>query len=239
MRLFLLLSILFTLSFCTNKESSKIEFVSIYGQVSDFENNPIKDAKVGIKNKDFKDIYQTKTDENGKYSIRVVKGKYFALYAIKENDYGKTKLEYWAWNVPASQDIKINPQYDNLEIYGVHIFEPKTKPNDTYRIYFRPMSLKKFKQLDNKKDTIDILPILKKEEIKIKINNKTASIKTLDKVLEYNTTGKYIYAYELQVVKPKNNNEQDFDKISIEIYSSETKESGKSDCFFQKKNLTN
>ena len=231
--------ILFIIFSCTNEENYENKFVYISGKVTDFENNPIEKVKVAIKNKDFKDIYQTETNNKGNYSIKVKKSKYFALYAIKESDYGKTKLEYWAWNIPAFNNLEINPQYNNLEIYGVHIFEPKIKPNDTYRIYLRPMSLKKFKQMDNTKDTINILPILKKDEIKIEINNKNVEIKTLDRILEFNTTNKYIYAYELQVLKPKINTKKFFDKITIKINSLETQEKGKSDYFFIKKDLYN
>jgi len=218
-----------------NKENG---YAYISGKVTDFNNNPIEKATVGIKNANFKDIYQTQTDKNGNYKIKVKSGNYFALYAINKSDYSKTKLEYWAWNIPAQEDITINPEYDNLEIYGIHIFEPITKPNDTYRIYFRPMSLKKFKQI-NESDTIDIIPILQKEEITIKINDKLAIIKTLDKVLEYNSTGKYIYSYELQVIKPQDDINRAIDKISIKIYSNETNEIGKSDYFFRKKDLNN
>ncbi len=39
--------------------------------------------------------------------------------------------------------MEINPQYNNLEIYGVNVTEPQVGPYDTYMIYFRPMSLKK------------------------------------------------------------------------------------------------
>jgi len=223
----------------SKKENNKENGYSyISGKVTDFENNPVENATVGIKNADFKDIFQTKTDKNGNYKIKVESSNYFALYAINKSDYGKTKLEYWAWNIPAQKDITINPEYNNLEIYGVHIFEPITKPNDTYRIYFRPMSLKKFKQI-NESDTIDIIPILQKEEITIKINDKPAIIKTLDKVLEYNSNGKYIYSYELQVIKPQNDTNRAIDKISIIIYSNETNEIGKSEYFFRKKYLNN
>jgi len=236
MKQLLILIFLFVFISCANNKNDK--FVYISGKVTDFENNPIEKATVGIKNTDFKDIYQTETDKNGNYKMKVAKRKYFALYAIRESDYGKTKLEYWAWNIPAQDDITINPKYNNLEIYGVHIFEPITKPNNTYRIYFRPMSLKKFQQV-NGNDTIDIIPILQKDEITIKINDNISNIKTLDKVLEYNTTGKYIYAYELQVIKPENDNKRKFDKITIEIQSNKTNEIGKSDYFYRKKDLNN
>lgn len=100
------------------------ETVRIYGKVTDFNSIPIDSVSVRLKNDKFENLYETLTDKNGYFSMNVPKGDYFCLYAIKLADYGKTKLEYWAWNVPLYKDMKINPQYDRMEIYGVTVFEP-------------------------------------------------------------------------------------------------------------------
>jgi len=39
--------------------------------------------------------------------------------------------------------MEINPQYDRMEIYGINVFEPQVTPQETYMLYFRPMSLAK------------------------------------------------------------------------------------------------
>ena len=220
--------------------------VKLYGTVTDFNKNPVDSAIIRVKNKKFENLYETITDKNGKYSLDVEKGMYYSIYSIKEKDYGKRKLEYWAWNVPINKDLEINPMYDKIEIYGIHAFEPKTGPYDTYRIYFRPMSLTKYQKIKkiNKGDTLNIAPEkLTISELKIKINDVAATIKTIDKVLEYNTSDNYIFAYEVQVIEPENNNlpesekVEGYDKISIEINSSETNEKGKAEYFIERNKL--
>ena len=132
--------------------------VILYGKVTDKFNQPVDSASVWLKNRVdnistknkpalFENAYETLTDKHGNFSIEVEKGTYYCLYAIKESDYGKTKLEYWAWNLPIYDDLEINPQYDRMEIYGINASEPQTGPFETYQIYFRPMSLTKALQL--------------------------------------------------------------------------------------------
>lgn len=143
----------------------------LFGKVTDFNSNPIDSVSVILKNDKFENVYETMTDKDGNFSMSITKEKYFCLYAIKSADYGKTKLEYWAWNVPVYNNIEINPQYDKMEMYGLNAWEPKLSPYETYMIYFRPMSLTKSLKFTNEQnktefeknaeshhDTIDIAP---------------------------------------------------------------------------------
>jgi hypothetical protein len=226
------------------KNISDVEYVTLSGIVTDFYKSPVNSAVVKIKNKDFDDIYETFTDKYGRYSLKVKKGIYYSIYVIKEDDYGKSKLEYWAWNVPLLKDLVLNAGYDRLEVYGINVFEPKVKPYDTYRIYFRPKSLKKFLEIDeiNKGDTIDIAPALTKKDITVKINGVVVGIKTIDRVLEFSSRGNYIFAYEIQVMKPEKSiltlaeKVDGFDKISVFVHSPETGEKGEADYFYKQKN---
>ena len=104
------------------------EMVRIYGRVTDFFNNPVDSALVLIKNKNFENLYEGISDKNGYFSIYVPKNIYYCIYVIKPEEYGKSKLEYWAWNVPAYEDLNINPKYDRMEIYGINAFEPQVRP---------------------------------------------------------------------------------------------------------------
>lgn len=240
----LILSIIFFLNI------SAQETVKLYGKVTDFNSLPLDSVSVRLKNDKFENLFETLTNEDGYFSMVVPKGEYFCLYAIRLSDYGITKLEYWAWNIPLYQDININPQYDRMEIYGVNAFEPKVGPYETYMIYFRPMSLTKSLRItneDNKKqfeqkanrshDTIDIAPkIILPEELTIKINGNETQILNIQKIVEY-ARGSYLYGYLIQILKPKINVDQSdkYDKISIILNSKETKEIGKSEIFVQKR----
>lgn len=165
------------------------------------------------------------------------------------SDYGKTKLEYWAWNIPAYDDLEINPQYDRMEIYGINAFEPQVSPWGTYMIYFRPMSLTKsliFQGNENKKDkerkanenhdTIKIAPVtINNDELEISINGLRGEVVNITKVLEY-ARGSYLYGYVVQVKKPQQVAEMKvkYDKITILLNSKETGEIGKGEYFIKK-----
>jgi hypothetical protein len=224
--------------------------VRISGKVTDFNSSPIDSVTIRLKNDKFENVYETLSDRDGNFSMNVRKGTYFCLYAIKEADYGKTRLEYWAWNVPMYKDLYINPQYERMEIYGVNAFEPQVSPHETYMVYFRPMSLTKSSGLFNQKnrkefqqkamtnhDTIDIAPIkILSEELTVKINEENSKVLTIQKIMEY-TRESYMVGYLIQILKPKEEivNSGQYDKISIVLHSGETNEIGKGEVFIRKK----
>lgn len=233
------------------------EKVRIYGQVTGVDNQPADSASVWLKqNIDslsiedkgnvFNNSYETFTDENGFFSMEVEPGTYYCLYAITENDYGKTKLEYWAWDLPIYKDLEINPKYDRMEVYGIHGFEPKRSPFDTYMLYFRPMSLTKALNVPNlpKSDTVNIAPnTISEDELLVKVNGIPTKVLAIDRIREYTRNGKYMFAYMIQIMKPKED-EHDisnpselvdgYDKITIELTSKETNEFGKGEYFLKR-----
>ncbi|NPA36406.1 MAG: carboxypeptidase regulatory-like domain-containing protein [Chlorobi bacterium] len=236
--LFLLMTVVFVVS-CSEEKNSN--YATLYGIVTDFDGNPIDSASVKIKDRNFNNLYETVTDKKGRYYIKVKKDIYPSVFVIREDEYAKTKLEYWAWNVPVLNNLELNCRYGKIEIYGVNVFEPKVNPYDTYRIYFRPMSLGKYLTTSEikKGDTIAIAPRLIKNDITVTINGIETGIKTLDRVLEYSSAGNYIFAYEMQVLKPDSTaisasqKTTGFDKISVFIHSSETGEKGEADYFYK------
>jgi hypothetical protein len=177
--------------------------VRLYGRVTDFKGNGLDSVSVRLKNRKFMNLYETLTDNDGRFSLNVEKGIYYCLYAIKLSEYRKTNLEYWAWVVPLLNDLEINPRYDNLEIYGVTVFEPRVTPQETYQIYFRPMSLKKGNPMKILKgDTINMAPEkISPDELEIKINGIRSEIINIQKTVEY-ARGNYFYGFNVQVFKP-------------------------------------
>ncbi len=229
--------------------SNAQDSVRIYGHVTDFNSRPLDSVWVNLKDKNFTKLYEVFTDKEGYFTVNVAKGNYYCLYAIKSADYAKTKLEYWAWNIPADKDLEINPQYDRMEIYGVNAFEPQVSPFESYIVYFRPMSLTKILKLQGQKekkdlerkaglnhDTINAAPFsITKEELKVSINDIPADIVNINKIAEY-ARGGYIYGYLIQILKPENGRQtgNNFDKISIILHSKETDEYGKGEYFIKR-----
>lgn len=230
--------------------------VRVYGHVSDFDNQALDSVTVRLKQnidslsiddkaKLFQNSYETLTDSTGYFSMEVDPGTYYCIYAIKESDYGKTRLEYWAWNVPIYHDLEINPQYHRMEVYGINGFEPQHGPFNSYMLYFRPMSLTEAHKipLGNQPDTINIAPErITKDELTVKVNGRRADISAINKISISTRNNHYMYAYMVQIGKPDTdltgfNSSQlvdGYDKITIELHSNETDEYGKGEYFLKK-----
>ena len=245
--------IVMTLFSCT-KQNNVYE---LSGTVTDFNGNPIDSVTVKLMNEKFEIIYQTLSDQEGHYRLDVKKGDYYCLYAIKLSDYRVSKLEYWNWNVPVHQNMTINPQYDRMEIYGINVFEPQVTPQETYMIYFRPMSLSKSLQivsdqqvgkeafkdaerteelLNQANKRLDISPdSITPEELTIEINGRKSTILEINKVTEY-ARGFEMYGYCVQVLKPEQDDSTlpGYDLVSVTLHSNETGESGKGEAFVKR-----
>ena len=138
---------------CIEKiQAQKDSTITISGQVTDFDGNPIDSCEVGLIYRDFNSGYDTYTDRKGFYKLEgVEKGQYVALGAMRSKDYPREnavpekdmRLEFWAWNVIADKDMTINPHYHRLELYGFQVFE--VMGGAPYLMaYVRPMSLGKY-----------------------------------------------------------------------------------------------
>jgi len=145
-----------------------------------------------------------------------------------------------------------------MEIYGINAFEPQVTPQETYMVYFRPMSLlktlalaarrevdeKKFRSagraevlLNEKGQLIDMAPdAITAAELTVEVNGARAEIVALNKVKEYARSFFY-YGYIVQIRKPEDDarSELNYDRISITLHSKETGESGKGEAFIKKR----
>lgn len=112
----------------------------VFGKLTDYYGNSMVDGVVCIKDAKMNDVYLTHTDKYGNYSFDVEAGDYVAISGVK--DYIDSKLEYWCWNLPVYQDMKIDMQIDRMEVYGMNAFLiQRAIQNSSLMIYFRPMSL--------------------------------------------------------------------------------------------------
>lgn len=167
-------------------------------------------VSVEIKNEKFETIYQTISDECGKFELCVPDGSYPFLTAVR--DYGDRYLEYWAQNVPAQQELHI--RIDTLEVYGLHAFMVKGAAN-ALSIYFRPMSLAKFKAGE-----ADIAPILTENDITVTVNGRESGVYVVNPVREYiGEDGRYLTAYLIQASIPEGVRE--WERIDVTIRDSE------------------
>jgi len=219
--------------------------IEIYGNVTDFDGNPIEGAAVEIKNKRFETICQTITDAKGRYRLEVDEGTYIAMYACK--DYATENLEYWAWNIFAYQNLEINPRIDGLEVYAINAWIPQGAM-PSVQIYFRPMSLRRARELsrcfgvgfpasrDELKSlkVIDIAPKLTKDDVDATIDNQPVKVFELDKVKEAIGEDQSMYGYVIQTSLPEQQTGLDYSQIRVVLKDPETGERGEG-CLFWKK----
>lgn len=169
-------------------------------------------VSIEIKNENFETVYQTFSDESGKFELCVPDGLYPFLTAVR--DYGDQYLEYWAQNVPARQDLELHIRIDTLEVYGLHAFIVKGGAN-ALSIYFRPMSLEKFKAGE-----VDIAPVLKEKDIAVVVNGRESEVYVVNPVREYiGEESGYLSAYLIQSSIPEGI--QEWERIDITICDSE------------------
>lgn len=165
----------------------------IRGTVRDFDGHPIVGAEVEIKSATFKALYTAKTDAEGRYSMTVDEGRYLALESIKPSEYGKSRLEFWAWNVPVTSDLTIDIRYHRLEIYGVNVFKVQGGRPGLFA-YFRPMSLTRVPTNDPSR-ALEVAPPPADLDLAIEVNGAAATIDTVERVQEFTGKGSVMFAY--------------------------------------------
>jgi hypothetical protein len=223
--------------------------IKIYGKVTDFNGNPMERVEIVVLSREFKAIYQTFSDADGKYSLDISRGNYIALWACK--DYAIKNLEYWAWNIPAYQDLEINPRINGLEVYAINAWIPQGGL-PSMQIYFRPMSLKRAKEfsqhlgigfplspdelrnLSYNFSIIDIAPNLTKGDIEVLIDDQTVEVLEVNKVREAAGGNRSIYGYLIQTTIPTNLKNSDYSRIRIIVSGRETGEKGEGCLFYRR-----
>lgn len=218
----LFLGLAFIILICINS-FSQTNKITISGKVTDFNNNPIDSAFVEIKNSRFETLYSTYSNKNGDYSLVIDEGLYIALACIRMRDYGINNLEFWAWNVPAFENLTLDIHYDKLEIYGINVFKIQGGYQG-YSMYFRPMSLTRFKNKMN-----DISPGIENIDLTVEINGKNVKINSVQKIEEYNNSRKvYGFLIQTEIGEPTDKN---FDIIKIKGKDKDTGDIGEAIYF--------
>lgn len=213
----------------------------VFGKLTDFYGNSMVDGVVCIKDAKMNDVYLTHTDKYGNYSFDVEAGDYVAISGVK--DYIDSKLEYWCWNLPVYQDMKIDMQIDRMEVYGMNAFLiQRAIQNSSLMIYFRPMSLTYYhKNKDSIEDMncklIEVSPEISKNEVRVLINKKDVNIiemsKITERAMDKDLEGKYLYGYLVQVPIDRIIRSLEYQRVDIELSSFITKEKGQGTMFWR------
>ncbi|MGM0504797.1 MAG: hypothetical protein ACQESQ_09270, partial [Bacteroidota bacterium] len=154
----------------------------------------------------------TFSDTEGNYSLTVNKGTYYGLASVRMQDYGKTKLEFWAWNLMVDDTMNLDIKYDKLEVYGVNVFRVQgAYPG--YTIYFRPMALSRYFEENTDQNNPDLAPEKENLDIQVYINDEPVQINLIQQVKEFagkDTLNAYLVHTEL-------GNNKDGEKTKIRL----------------------
>jgi hypothetical protein len=135
--------------------------ITISGQVTDKQGKPVTKCDVFFNKQawiDDSSIHVT-CNENGYYVAEIEAGHYNSLYICDEDLYGKTKLEFWGWNLTLDKSQTINAQFDTMEVYSLTTWASNGGSNSLFAS-FRPMSLAKAKKANYKEVTHNGEPIM-------------------------------------------------------------------------------
>lgn len=205
--------VLITFLFISSTAFSQNNTVTLSGKVTDFEENPIDSAVILIKDKNFNDLYKTYSDTDGNYSLEVKKDTYYGLASVRMQDYGKTKLEFWAWNLIVDDNMELNIKYDKLEVYGVNVFRVQgAYPG--YNIFFRPMALSRYFADNVDRNNPDLAPEKENLDVKVFINDEPVTVNLVQKVKEYVGKQQTSNAYLIHTDLGKKN-DKEFTKFRI------------------------
>jgi hypothetical protein len=205
------------------------KMVTISGKVTDFSGKPIVSAMIDAKTRVFEMKYHAFSDKNGNYSLTVEEGTYIGISCVRMEDYAKDKLEFWAWNVPAYNNMTLNMRYDRLEVYGLNAHRIQGAYRG-YTIYCRPMSLTRYQQWEkNPTPTMTLAPDPDKVRVEVTINGSAAKVNMVEKVKEYGgkqTMDAFVIYTELGAVTNK-----PYDEIRVTITDLENGDKGEAVYF--------
>lgn len=172
MRTLLTITLLFAVSAVLAEPTQKI---TITGQVTDKNGVPVKQCDVFFNATSWinEDSVHVQCDSNGNYHAEIQAGEYNSVYVCDEELYGKTKLEYWAWNLNLQESQILNAQFDRMEVYSLSTWASNGGSNSLFAS-FRPMSLQMakaptYRQIQHNNRSImlfDITPNIEYSSIK-------------------------------------------------------------------------
>lgn len=149
--------------------------ITVSGLVTDKAGNPVEKCDVFFNSQawiDDNSVHAT-CDKKGRYSAEIEPGLYNSMYVCDETQYGKTKLEFWGWNLMLDKTQTLDAQFDTMEVYSLSTWASNGGSNSIFAS-FRPMSLVKalspsYQQVEmngKKLAMFDIAPTLTMDVIK-------------------------------------------------------------------------
>lgn len=163
----------------SNSRTINCKYHTVNGQITDFEGNP-KKGFILVHPDAFEMDFGVWSDGNGYYQILLPERTYNCFY-VNDSFYKVKTLETWSWHMIVDSDRRLNFKIGTGEIYNMNVWV-NDGGNSSYFISFRPMVLfpgeKNYNKVisDSNFEIIDMFPELRKSDFKIKINDNTTEI---------------------------------------------------------------
>lgn len=237
--------------------------VTISGRVTDYEGHPIDSCSLFWQTPSFDDVVQGMTDADGRYTVRLPRGKYQSMGALRMDTYPHTpkgstlpaadqRLEFWAWDFIADRDTTLDIRYHRMEVYGLRVFRiPGAMP--CYQIFVRPMSLTRFQQMeaDKAQHTQDVsnieqgaarddaravrlAPTLDRLKATVWINGEEVPILMKQEIKEYFSADEWGNAYLLTVDRPKQDTALPYHVFKVELEDLDNGDRGEGIYYMEK-----
>jgi hypothetical protein len=158
----------------------------IAGVVRYADGRGVANCRVVVLHPAFDSLKEVRCDARGHYELSLEAGTYNAI-AILDEGYGKTTLEFWAWNVQVSGDLVLDATIDRLEVYNLSVWNSKGGAPSMF-LSFRPMSLERALAGASPEprvvagDTlmvVDISPALKRQDLVVTIDGVPTEVESL------------------------------------------------------------
>lgn len=184
----------------------------VSGRVSTADGLPHGGCRVVVLNPGFEPAAETACDEEGRYLLELPDGTYNGI-AILDDGYGKETLEFWAWNVPVTGDLRLDAVIDRLEVYNLAVWNSKGGPPSIY-VSFRPMSLERVlaggvregEVMGAPARILDSAPALDSSSLHVRVDGEVAAVESLQWVYERITVqgggSQYLPVVVAQVARP-------------------------------------
>jgi hypothetical protein len=157
----------------------------LYGKVLNFEGRPVQ-AYIVINSFKFRGVGFAKTDADGFFEIMLPERRYQQIFICDEN-YGRSKLEFYGWNLYLDKDTELIARFDKIEIFRMAV---GVTPERTVIVDFVPMDIFHTVQRINQdlKQKVDVdyssskyYPKLSTGDIEVFIDDSKAELWTLHK----------------------------------------------------------
>jgi len=158
----------------------------VHGTVRYADGRPAAGCRVLVLHPAFDPLRETHCDANGEYRLELDPGIYNAI-AILDEGYGKTTLEFWAWNVRVAGDLTLDATIGRLEVYSLAVW-PSRGGSPSLFLSFRPMSLARAlaneppRRVVLEADTLtvrDIAPALTTGSVRVTVDSQPVEVESL------------------------------------------------------------